>query len=455
MLTEKETNTFQEKKTNVGIVSKLPRHYSVVSAKKILAGRQYAEILSELKTLAHVPESVFEQIYTTAIEQYAAFVQALPATQIESFNCHGGLLELGVQRALQSLAHYRKEHPVRQLNPENVTKRQAIWSYAVFTAGLLYGIGQIVATYWVMLCELNGQPKRKWNPFSGSMEGQAPCYRYSFETTRRDDLAARSTLALAMQLLPQESIAWIATDRDIFDAWMAILLNDERHSGLVATFILPIHVYLSQEAHQGALDLLIGDRIDAHDIDDLHEAELSDLLSTETGPTQSLTPGGLFVPNKQNALNALLQADLLSDEKLAQFFIHWLRRFAYQQKQEQGTLSVAKLMPTNQEGLLINGNLLKVFIDKNQLKISQHILVQRLLASGFTLGEGLQRSTTGLMGSGRQLALYLDPSLLSKIIFGGVICDPHSQLSNSSPYATLQSDAKELLSSVSSMFTDK
>lgn len=390
-----------------------PSHYPVLSAEKLLKGRAYAELMSWLKTLAFVPDDSFESLYQKPILDYAIFVQGLPAFQIEAFNYQGGLLELGIKRAIKSLSHFREVHPLRTARAEGVSKRQAIWSYAVFTAGLLLGLGQIVASYWVTLCELNHYPLQRWNPLNGPMLGQASLYRYSLDGVRRDDLAAKSTVVLVQSLLAREAVAWIGTEPDIFEAWLSILLNDEKHGGLFSTFILPVHARLLGEEEHRPGDII---------------GEMMSLYPMEEEQAFDLATERMKVPDL-NAERREESADLskISDNQLAETLIVWLRRQGLELRQREGSTQVARQFVVQQEGLILDSRLLQGFIQQKGLQLNQDQLMRRLLNSNYIVGQ-IQRQTHSLVGGEqKERALCLDPTLISKSIAGGVQLNHHSQ----------------------------
>ncbi|MFN7097026.1 MAG: TraI domain-containing protein [Gammaproteobacteria bacterium] len=417
------------------IMSKLPPHYPVLTPVQLLKGKNYPQTLSQIKNLAFVPETVFDDLYLKAIHEYAEFVQGLPATQVDHYNYHGGLLELGIKRALQTLAWYRREYPVRHPTPEQMPVRQAIWSYALFTAGLMYGIGQIVATYWVMMCEQNGHPTQRWNPVKGYMQDQGEFYRYSFETTRRDDMAARSTLVLALETLPQEGVSWIATDAEIFNAWLAILLNDEKHSGLFAKCILPLEAELEQQPNLEA-GFLIGDLIQQYEIgeDKEEKKKLNLAQDKEDVPEKASFNEETEVPNSHftKSVMVIQGKDITSAEisgslgapEFGEFFINWLRQFGQKYGRERGGVALSQLFITAPQGLLIGQDILKQFVEQNPKHGSVSDVYNKLKESPYVLAEVHKQATSGLTAqastSQSNLNLALDPTTVSRKVLGSI-----------------------------------
>jgi hypothetical protein len=422
------------------IMSKLPPHYPVLSAEQLLKGKNYQQTLSQLKNLAFVPESVFNDLYLKAIHDYANFVQGLPATQVDTFNYHGGLLELGIKRALQTLAWYRREFPVRHATPEQMPIRQAIWSYALFTAGLMYGIGQVVATYWVMMCEMNGHPTQRWNPVKGYMRDQGEFYRYSFETTRRDELAARSTLVLALETLPPVGVSWIATDAEIFNAWLAILLNDDKHAGLFAKCILPIEADLEQQPNLEA-GFLIGDLIQQYEIgessedkknakqaDDADSNQENTTFNQEaTVPQSHFTNSGMFIPGKEISSSEI--SGSLGATEFGEFFLNWLKQYGHKYGRQNGNGALTQLLITTPHGLLVSRDLTKTFAEQNPQFGNADEVYNKLKNSAYALGEVHRQASSGLKAIAQQSSasaqsyVAVDPTALTRKFLGSVNYD--------------------------------
>lgn len=386
------------------IMSKLPPHYPVLSAAELLKGKNYEQTLAQLKNLAFVPDSIFDAFYLKAIHQYVEFVQGLPATQMDSFNYHGGLLELGLKRALQTLAWYRREYPIRYPTPEKTPVRQAIWSYALFTAGLMYGIGQIVATYWVMICDVHGHPQQRWNCVKGGMKAQGDFYRYSFETTRRDELASRSTLVLAMDILPKDGIGWIATDAEIFSAWLSILLNDEKHSGLFAKCIFPIDAELGQQPNLDA-GLLIGEIIQQYELEEENQEKNARLLQDEktkdnfkraaddNAKQANFTKSGMFIAGKESSPIETAATNIAIDK----VFISWLREKHIRQRGAGG-----QLLFVTPQGLLINYELVRLFSQEHAQLGSPESIFNKLQHSRLATGLAYQKTSNNLLAQTQQ-----------------------------------------------------
>lgn len=225
----------------------LSKPRAVQSAADLLKPHRHQLQLERIKELAHVPEYYYQHFYLPAILQVAEFVQLLPAARIAKFNKAGGLLDFTLRRTLATLDWYRRENPVRNKDPEKVSPDDAHMTWALFSAALMLGLGYIPTQYWVSLCQEDGTFLCRWQPLLGSMQAQGQWYRCGIEPAF-DNLAHRNTLLLADMLLPKEALAWLSGNKDLFNAWLALLAGDLVDGGLFAKFVMPAEWQLLEHA---------------------------------------------------------------------------------------------------------------------------------------------------------------------------------------------------------------
>lgn len=220
-----------------------PLYFPLQEAKALLASKKYATILRKLPLLANAPKPHYEALYRKTIDDYAEFVQGLPAIKAIAFNQHGGLLSLGLERASRVLTLYREKFPTKGIAPENMSPQLALQTYALFTAALFYDIGYVATSYWISVCNAQGNDPVRWNPYQGNMLnlGQTH-YSYCFEETiNRDALVSQVTNLIVRQLLPAEGFEWIASDKELFGYWLSVLQKEDTAGGFLSELVLPMN----------------------------------------------------------------------------------------------------------------------------------------------------------------------------------------------------------------------
>ena len=227
---------------------RLPMLLPIESSKHLLQSPKITRVLPQLQQVAYTTEEQYQNLYLKSLENFAGFVQQLPSRRNFHFNHNGGMLLLGFLRAFQTLRSYREHTPIKSYARDKVPANIALWSYALYTAALFLGVGEIYATYWVSLCDAHGEFKQRWQPKTGPMtQYEVSHYRYSFEQETRDTIAHLDTLVVAEKLLPKEGLEWIASDKYVYELWSAILTGDNGRAGPFAGFILPTEDMLIEQ----------------------------------------------------------------------------------------------------------------------------------------------------------------------------------------------------------------
>ena len=255
---------------------RLPMLLPIESSKRLLQSPKISHVLPQLQKIVYTTDAQYQNLYLKSLENFAEFVQQLPSRRNFHFNHNGGMLLLGLLRAFQTLRLYREQTPIKSYARDKVPSNIALWSYALYTAALFLGVGEIYATYWVSLCDAHGEFKQRWQPKTGPMtQYDASHYRYSFEQETRDTIAHLDTLVVAEKLLPKEGLEWIASDKYVYELWSAILTGDNGRAGPFAGFILPTEDILLEQ-HKDLIesleDFLMHEQ--RHLLDKEHQEEL-------------------------------------------------------------------------------------------------------------------------------------------------------------------------------------
>ncbi len=237
---------------------RLPMLLPIQSSTKLLQDHRVTHVLPKLEQLLYTSQEKYHNLYLGALHSFAEYVQQLPSRHNFHFNHINGCLLLGLLRAYQTIRLYREQTPINSYGRDKVPANIALWSYALYTAALFLGVGEIYATYWISLCDAHGEFKQRWSSKIGPMTqytADATHYRYSFEAERRDAIANLDTLAVAEKMLPKEGLAWIASDKYVYELWSAILTGDHGRAGPFAGFILPSEDIVLEQ-HQDLIESL-------------------------------------------------------------------------------------------------------------------------------------------------------------------------------------------------------
>lgn len=215
--------------------------FKILSATELLQEKKYQHFLQELPKLSGLGEQEYNGYYLKTIFNFAEFAQLLPHTAISYFSYAGGFLDHGLERCYRALKHCRTYFATVENAQESLTPQQLLWIYAIFSASLLLDIGKLCAKIQVTLCNTKGAALQNWLPYAGPMTQQKPAthYQYEFIPENLRRLKNLTNSLFARQLLPISGFNWLAGDKAILEAWLAILAEDHT-GGTIMPMIIPL-----------------------------------------------------------------------------------------------------------------------------------------------------------------------------------------------------------------------
>ena len=124
-----------------------------------------SELITRIKGILRFTAEEFAEIVNPVIENYAAYVHLLPASEAHHHRGAGGLfrhgLEVGFWAAQQAEAH---QFCIDE-TPCNKRDNEPRWQFAAFLGGLLHDVGKPLSD--VAVTNLDGS--KEWNPYESSL----------------------------------------------------------------------------------------------------------------------------------------------------------------------------------------------------------------------------------------------------------------------------------------------
>lgn len=209
----------------------------VVPADTLLNSRQLRVLVNRLKALMTFPDDLkhYEKIVIQTIQSFTEYVQRLPETKTGYFSNHGGILEHALERAATATAKcYRHFMPDSQAG-DTIKGEYAVWLFVVFSAALYFRLGQLILKFEVKCFKQSKEII--WQPLTGSMLNKADTYQYLFLDKNYDFIASDTTKILATHLLPNDALAWITQNYDVYAVWLSLLSERWDEVGSLSGFI--------------------------------------------------------------------------------------------------------------------------------------------------------------------------------------------------------------------------
>lgn len=289
-----------------------PGVLEVLTAENLLADEKYQQWLKGIRSFVGLPTHDYERLYLEAIVNFAELVQQLPETKSSYYSHTGGLLDHGLDRAYIALSMCRSYLLPPNVPSDFTSPKLELWLYAVFTAALLLDIGKVLVKYKVTICDRKAKEINVWDPLAGSLVAQkALHYLYAFERENRTRLQNMTTPLLARQLLEHDDsksggtggFRWIASDKEVFEAWLAMLSQDQSGMDAILTVIPLAQSQTIAEYFAEANKNLV----QTARFPDLDGKEPRETLSERREP-QKKTKEGLF-KTTTDTLSGILQAE--------------------------------------------------------------------------------------------------------------------------------------------------
>jgi Putative helicase len=194
----------------------------------ILQKEKYQEMIRQYPSLLSITHQRYEELCLSLIHNLAEYVQDLPETRGGYFSFKGGILEHSLSRTKIGLNLLRSYFiPVDEKNRSKLSTPQTLWAYAVFSAGMLHGIGKICLDMNIKFRRQAHDQDEEWSILSGPMRSLgAKYYRYEFGASFPEPFRNRVSMLLARQLMPKAGFDWLASDKDVFAIWLSLLDDD-------------------------------------------------------------------------------------------------------------------------------------------------------------------------------------------------------------------------------------
>lgn len=209
---------------------------AIVSPIQVLTDNKRQDLLSRIIESSRLGPSRFDGIGLNLIHNFINHCQALPETSNSYYASPYGLLDHALNRTEAALSLFRQF--ILQEEGAELTEEQKLWTYALYTAGILQGIGKLQVEYHIGLFDVNGHLLKQWSPLLESMASVGDYYHFEFQKEGDDDLRRRLNLLLARLLMPASGFAWIVSNPQVLAIWLALLNEDMRSAGTLGAILI-------------------------------------------------------------------------------------------------------------------------------------------------------------------------------------------------------------------------
>ncbi len=208
---------------------------TITTATTLLGEGKRPALMEKITDSCALDTSRFNTLCLKLLHNFTNHCQSLPETAHSYYAQPCGLLDHALNRTEAAL-HLLREHMIQGTNAE-LSEEQKLWVYALFSAGILQGIGKLQLDYRIELYDVNRHLLKKWNPLLENLTSIARYFHYEFTISDDENQRRRLNLLLARQLMPENGFAWIAGNPKVLSAWLALLNEDPYDSGMLAAIL--------------------------------------------------------------------------------------------------------------------------------------------------------------------------------------------------------------------------
>jgi len=193
-------------------------------------------LIVQIDELAGLSKTHFERFYYSTIVAFARFVQQLPASEVHHHAGPGGMLAHGLEVAANALKLRRSYLLSESGDAEEISVKQDLWTYAVFTGALAHDLAKVAVDQRITAYDHQHQ-ETVWQPWSQFIDEQGLWYTTEFVRHRQYHLHEKASPLLVHRIIPDDGMKWLASDPYILAQWLAAVSGDTDHPSSVREIV--------------------------------------------------------------------------------------------------------------------------------------------------------------------------------------------------------------------------
>ena len=234
-MTRLETRVFERQKTTSHHASK-HKLSTILPPQHLLTEGKRPEHIENIKRTSFLEPSRFDTLCQSLLHHLLSYTQQLPETTNSYFSSPGGLFDHALDRTVAAVELFK--HVVLADPEAHLSEDQQLWWYALFSAGLLRGIGKLPLDYTIELYNDKNQVIKLWEPLIEPLAKTARHYHFDIINSDHEDMFRRRlNIIFAQQLMPKEGFTWLTKNLDVFAVWLELLSEDEASSHMLALIL--------------------------------------------------------------------------------------------------------------------------------------------------------------------------------------------------------------------------
>ncbi|WP_318441828.1 MobH family relaxase [Photobacterium leiognathi] len=211
----------------------------------------HSHVISVIDSNTRLSKMHFDMYYRKTIANYAALVQAFPASEYHHHSYPTGLIEHSLDVARAAVVYARKYLYTETGVESEMEEMLDIFTYACFTAALLHDAGKVVTDLDVVYYNDKNQICA-WMPFGESQLKEGTLYKWRYNSVRNKLAHESAAPTLVQTIVPIEGIYWIRSRTPrLWQEWLHTIAGRNKFGGDVGKVIEHCDSYSVQKSMSG------------------------------------------------------------------------------------------------------------------------------------------------------------------------------------------------------------
>jgi hypothetical protein len=217
-----------------------------------------ADLAQEIRNLISAPFKIYQDSYEKTLWHFAEICQSMPYAENETTY---SLLERQLNICIAALKLKRGKLLPENAAPENMAKEEARYCYAIFMAGLLYGLDKIQHDRKIIFYNEKNEKREvggQWSPLTVEATRHSVISinsRFDIQWTpcAASEILPHSTFIclIAAHIIPPKTMQWMSENRQLVPLWWNAMTGDhsEKENNSISDIIQKAVMFIDQQAN--------------------------------------------------------------------------------------------------------------------------------------------------------------------------------------------------------------
>lgn len=216
--------------------NKSMEHTVPTDAYRCLVGEQLTQqqgvghLLMQIRSLISVTNEIYADLYLKTLHGVAEFCQAMPVNEA---NKPYSLLTQQLERCVDVLQTRRGLMLPKNASAETMAEQEPLWTYALFSVGLLYQLYTVQEDRQIIMCDVQGGRKRVWHPLCGTLYEPHTYFKIEWKPSTGQISNTTLMATLAARLINPQTLGWLAQEHSLLQVWWDAITTQDSKNPLI------------------------------------------------------------------------------------------------------------------------------------------------------------------------------------------------------------------------------